>query len=177
LVFIKYWFFIANFSGKGGMVVKLLAHRYFLFMITFLSAIISLRLLVREILFLLKVEEVDSLEKLFLDEETLAVLFVGIGVLLKGREVFTGEASKVTGKERSSQDEELDDQCAYYGIMICSIGFLIEIVDQMMGFFVNSPYFSLGIQLGINFPLNIYGFVLLTIIAGKLLKYDPPKMV
>jgi hypothetical protein len=127
-------------------------------------------LALKEIMSIVNSDDVSSVLNILVDEETLAVLFVGVGVLLEGREVFTSRISKTTGKAPANQDEELDEECAYYGMIILSIGLLIEIIDQFMTLIEHSPYVTFFLQFGINLPLNIYGIVLLIVISGKLLK-------
>jgi len=151
-----------------------LANRFFLMVLVVLSIAVSLGIMFGEMTLIY-----DGLVsgQVSMAEDTLAVLFVGVGVLLEGREVFTEWIAKRSGEETSEEDEELGHQCGYYGMLILSIGLLIEIIDQALNFVETFPYVIVGVQLAINLPLNIYGIFLLGVVFIKLLKVKPENLM
>ncbi len=54
-----------------------------------------------------------------------------------------------------------------------SIGLLIEIIDQALNFVEHFPYVIVSVQLALNLPLNIFGIILLGVVASILLTSNP----
>ena len=139
-------------------IAKLLAHRLFLLTITlFVAAIISV-LMVSELQLFFANHYHDSLEALR-EEEGIAILLVGFGVLLEGRHILQNWVA-----QREVEPSKTTHHCEYYGFVLLALGLIIEMVEQLTKL-IHNPDFTFWSEVLINYPINIYALILLGKVA------------
>lgn len=141
------------------LIPKILANRIFLLLITLVVATIIGILMFHELKLMLSELTPQMLAELKEDEEGIAILLVGFGVLLEGRHILR---NWVAGTEVDTS--ETTHQCEYYGFILLSLGLFIEIFDQITNL-IHSPQFVLWTEILINYPINIYAMYLLIKVA------------
>lgn len=140
-------------------IAKLLAHRLFLLTITlFVIAIIGV-LMVSELQLFLAHHYHESLETLREQEEGIAILLVGFGVLLEGRHILQNWVA-----QKEVETSETTHHCEYYGFVLLALGLIIEMVEQLTKL-VHIPDFTFWSEILINYPINLYALFLLSKVA------------
>jgi hypothetical protein len=134
---------------------KLFAHRQFLLLISLVVSTIIAMLMFHELQLMLSEHTLEHLHEIKEDEEGIAILLVGFGVLLEGRHILQ---NWVAGQEVESS--ETTHQCEYYGFILLSLGLFIEIFDQITNL-INNPLFLFWTEVIVNYPINIYALFLL----------------
>ena len=144
---------------------KLLAHRLFLLFITFIVTGIIGFLMVDELHILLNHTDRAALMELKEDEEGIAILIIGFGVLLEGRHILQ---NWIAGEEiEASHTTHL---CEYYGFMLLAVGLIIEMVYQLVSL-VDNHTLSYWVEVLVNYPLNVYTMYLM--IKVMFVLFDP----
>lgn len=136
-------------------VARLLSHRLFLLPLTFVVTVLIAILMYQELVLVLSEHSWALLEQLKEEEESIAILLIGYGVLLEGRQTLLGWAN-----QDESLPSEMTHRCEYYGFVLLALGLFIEIVDQCIAF-VPSYEVAIWIELLVNYPMNLYAFYLL----------------
>jgi hypothetical protein len=140
---------------------KLWINRKFLLLLTVIVIAVSLTMMLAQWRTLLSAAGLARVQAIIDNEETIALMLVGLGALLEGREVM----SRWVG---GPHDATLSEACEYYGFMILTVGLLIEISDQLAAVCESIPQLVLGLQFLVNLPLNIYAIGLLLATASRL---------
>ena len=137
------------------LVTKLLASRLFLLIVTFVVTGIVAFLMVDELLLLTSHTDPETLLKLKEDEEGIAILLVGYGVLLEGRHILQ---NWIAGKEVG--ESHITHHCEYYGFMLLALGLIIEMFYQLTAI-ININTVTYWTEILINYPINLYALYLL----------------
>lgn len=137
------------------LVTKLLASRIFLLLITFIVTGIIVFLMLDELHLLINHSDSETLLKLKEDEEGIAILLIGYGVLLEGRHILE---NWIAGEEVEAS--HLTHQCEYYGFMLLALGLIIEMIYQLTTI-INIDSVSYWTEILINYPINIYALIIL----------------
>lgn len=140
---------------------RLLSHRYFLLSATLLVITIVVILLLQELQLLL-FHSWEDLHQVKSDEESIAILLIGFGVLLEGRQTLLNwaEKSNAPSDKGAPSDGIVTHHCEYFGFLILTVGLFIEIVEQCVILF-DEPQVHLITELCINYPLNLCGLYLM----------------
>jgi len=147
------------------LLTKLLVHRLFLLFLTFIVTGIVGYLMIDELQLLLNHTDRAALLELKEDEEGIAILIIGFGVLLEGRHILQ---NWIAGEE--VPESHTTHLCEYYGFMLLAIGLIVEMVYQLVEIIdINSiTYWA---EILVNYPLNIYAIVIMVKVMIAL--FDP----
>lgn len=134
---------------------KLLANRLFLLFLTLVVTSLVSILMVHELHLFFAGHSEHTLMELKEDEEGIAILLIGFGVLLEGRHILQ---NWIAGEEVEAT--ATTHKCEYYGFILLSLGLFIEIFDQICNLIANNTV-TLWMEILINYPINIYAMFLL----------------
>ncbi|TMO55316.1 hypothetical protein [Pseudoalteromonas phenolica] len=134
---------------------KLLANRLFLLFISLVVTGIIGTLMVHELELMFSELSHETLAQLKEDEEGIAILLVGFGVLLEGRHILQ---NWIAGHEVEAT--ETTHLCEYYGFILLALGLFIEIFDQITNL-IHSPLVVFWTEVLVNYPINLYAMFLL----------------
>lgn len=137
-------------------VANVLSHRLFLLVTTLFVTVLTAALMWQEVALFLAHADLHTLHQLKESEESIAILFVGFGMLLEGRHILQEWAAKPNEVAMTKTTEG----CEYYGFVLLAFGLFIEMVDQALSF-VDSAQIAIWLEILINYPMNIYGLYLL----------------
>jgi len=137
------------------MFVRIVTGRSVLYLILLAVGASAAGMTYQEVVALMGHFDASGLEVVQAREETIAVLLVGFGVLFERRRQFVRIALRTEDVAHLPDQHQLSDICQVHGIYVLVIGFVIEVVDQLLGFLDPGTRTALVIESCINVPLNL----------------------
>lgn len=113
-------------------------------------------------------EALSETVALLMEQETIGILLVSIGVVLEGREVFARHVFRVNDFDNMPEQDELNLACEYYGFYILVVGLLMETANQLSAVFEHQHNLVIAIQGLFNLPLNLLAIGLLFVVTRRI---------
>jgi uncharacterized membrane protein YidH (DUF202 family) len=138
---------------------KVILSKWFLLFPLVVILFVLTSITIEEIIFLSGHFDAEGAKFIEKNEETLAILLIGFGVVMEGREIFSRKVKHMIKKKDFEEHHELNDISEYYGFILLVIGLFIEIVDQIARYAHNYENFVLFLEAGVNMALNGIAFI------------------
>ena len=159
-------------NGKINLFHAIILNRAFLLFPLFVITFVAVSVTFEEINFLSKHFDDEAVKFIQKNEETLAILLIGFGVVMEGRENFSKKVLKLLDNETFSEQHELNEICEYYGFILLVVGLFIEIIDQIALYLHEYHTLVLILEAGVNLSLNFISIWFMMVAAYRIFKVE-----